>query len=222
MLLAFSPIDPAFVTIDDAKLFFSTRPFLFLGPDSRLKVPKKLFPMSRALFFYMNYDYKEDNIDKKIDYKGDTVVFVKRNLFKIDGKEVDGKFAENFKFYYYNQPKNKHTFLGKMTPYFPVDERLKEETDVLVVRLQQRNALPEAIVKELAGFLLQHYGTMISADFGQWVKENYPALAAAVTTAAAEAALQAQQAAAAAAAAAAASATDSSATTGKGTSAGPR
>lgn len=193
------PVDPPFNTVEDAKLFFSSRPFVFLGPDTRFKVPKKLFPMSRALFFYMNYDYKEDNIDKKIEYKGDTVVMIKRNLFKIDGKEVDGKFAENFRFYYYNQPKNKHTFLGKMQPNFPVDERLKEETDVVVTRMQQKNATPEAIVKELAGFVIQHYGTAFSNDLAEWIVANYPNLSEGVKKAYAEAQVAAAAAAAAAA-----------------------
>jgi hypothetical protein len=194
------PVDPVLASIEDAKLFFSTRPFVFLGPDSRLKVNKKVFPLSRALFFYMNYDFKDDNIDKKIDFKGDTLIMIKRNLFKIDGKEVDGKFAENFKFYYYNQPKNKHHFLGKMTPYFPVDERLKEETDVIVTRMQQSNATPEAIVNELGGFILQHYGTVISGDFTQWIMEIYPALAPGASKAYAQAKAKSDAAAAAAAA----------------------
>jgi hypothetical protein len=150
----------------------------------------------------MNYDFKEDNIDKKLDYKNDTLIMIKRNLFKIDGKEVDGKFAENFKFYYYDQPKNKHTFLGKMTPYFPVDERLKEETDVIVTKLQQINATEEAIVKELGGFILQHYGTVISGDFTQWILEIYPSLSDGASKAYSQAKAEADAAAAAAALAA--------------------
>ena len=132
--------------------------------------------MSKALFFYMNYDYKEDNIDKKMEYKGDTLIFAKRVLFKIDGKEVDGKFGENFKFYYYNQPKNKHTFLGKMQPFFAVDERFKEETDVVVKAQQKLNASPEVIYKEVAGFIAQHYGTVMGSDYFQWMREQYPAI----------------------------------------------
>lgn len=177
------PADPSFFSNAEAKAFFSTRPFVFLGPETRFRMNKKVFPMSRALFFYMNYDFKEDNIDKKIDYRGDTVILAKRALFKIDGKEVDGKYAENFQFYYYNQPKNQHTFLGKMQPYFPVDERLKEETDVLVNRLTLRQATPETIVKELAGFMQQHYGNVWGSDLTQWVKEQYPALAGAADAA---------------------------------------
>lgn len=170
------PVDPPITNVEETKKFFSDSSFVFLGPDTRLKVHKKLFPMSRALFFYINYDYKEDNIDKKIDYKADTLILIKRNLFKIDGKEVDGKFAENYSLYYYSQPKNKHTFLGKMKPFFPVDERLKEETDVLTTRLRQKGATNDVVIKELAGFINQHYGTVISNDFSQWIVETYPVL----------------------------------------------
>jgi hypothetical protein len=171
------PQEPVFKTPEEAKLYFSQRPFLFLGQETRIKMPKGLFPQSRALFFYMNYDYKNDNIDKKIEYKGDTMVLAKRALFKIDGKEVDGKFAENFSFYYYNQPKTKHTFLGKMTPYFPVDERLKEETDILVKILETKNATGTAIYQEVAGFMLSHYGTVVGSDFLEWMKVHYPKIA---------------------------------------------
>lgn len=132
--------------------------------------------MSRAVFFYVNYDFKDDNVDKKLDYKGDTLVFIKKNIFKIDGKEVDGKFADNFKLYYYNQPKNKHTPLGKWIPYFIVDERLKEELDVLIGQLRNRNATDETIVTEVAGFLLTHYGNMVGNDFKQWWRDNYPSI----------------------------------------------
>jgi hypothetical protein len=62
-----------------------------------------------------------------------------------------------------------------MVPYFPVDERLKEETDVIITRLTQKNKPKDEIVKELAGFLNQHYGTVISNDFYQWIQEIYPA-----------------------------------------------
>jgi len=168
------PIDPFFAKVEDAKKFFSERGFILFGPESRIKVPKSLFPLSKALFFYVNYDFKEDNVDKKVDYKADSVIFIKKNIFKIDGKEVDGKFAENWRLYYYFQPKNKHTFLGKFKPVFPVDERLKEETDVLVNMLKAKNATDETIVVELAGYMNQHYGNMIADDFRQWVAEQYP------------------------------------------------
>lgn len=170
------PVTPILETVDQAKVFFASSGFLLFGPDSKIKMPKKVWPFSRALFFYVNYDYKEDNVDKKLDYKGDTLVFIKKNIFKIDGKEVDGKYAENFKLYYYNQPKNKHTFIGKWKPYFVIDERLKEETDVLIAQLKNRKASDETVVSEIAGFLATQYGNMIAEDFKEWMRENYPSI----------------------------------------------
>ena len=89
---------------------------------------------------------------------------------------MDSKYAENFKLYYYNQPKTKHTLIGKWKPVFPLDERLREETDVLINLLNAKKAEDQTLVTELAGFLNQHYGNFESEDFKQWVKENYPTI----------------------------------------------
>ncbi len=172
----FVPVTPIVNSVEIAKAFFASSGFLLFGPDSKIRMDKKVWPFSKAYFFYVNYDYKDDNVDKKLDFKGDTLVFVKKNIFKIDGKEVDGKYAENYKLYYYFQPKNKHTFIGKWKPYFIVDERLKEETDVLVGQLKNLNATDTSIVMGVAGFLATQYGNMIAEDFTQWMKENYPSL----------------------------------------------
>ena len=170
------PVNPELKILEDSRLFFTTRPFLVLGGEMKMSLPKALFPMSKALFFYVNYDFKEDNIDKKIEYKIDSLIIRKRDMFKIDGKEVDSKYAENFKLYYYNQPKTKHTLIGKWKPMFPIDERLREETDVLLNLLKQKNADDTLIVTEMAGFFNQHYGNVESENFKKWIHDNYPTL----------------------------------------------
>lgn len=172
----FIPVMPYLGSVEDAKVYFTSRPFLLFGPDSKIKVNKKAFPMSRALFFYVNYDYKDDNVDKKLDYKADTLIFIKRNIFKIDGKEVDSKYADRFRLYYYNQPKTKITSIGKWSPIFIVDERLKEETDILYNKLKSVNVEDSILVKEFTGFLYDHYGNMIATDLQDWMAEQYPSV----------------------------------------------
>ena len=59
---------------------------------------------------------------------------------------------------------------------FPIDERLREETDALLNLLKKKNADDAVIITELAGFLNQHYGTVEAEDYKLWIRENYPTL----------------------------------------------
>lgn len=160
----------------EMKKYFERDTLLVLGDDLWVKISPKAYPMNEKTFFYIAYnhsDFPDEAINKKLDFKADTLIFDRNTIFKVDDKSIDGLKASNFKLYYYNTEAASSDFISSFLPVFIDDNQLKEEVKVMVDIMKEAGVSDEKIYKETRFFVAEFYGHPDKDDFDDWMKDNF-------------------------------------------------
>jgi len=147
---------------------FAKPAYLVLGGTREVKINIPDYPMSDTNFFYVRYDYQGESINKKLDFREDTLIISKRTLFMIDNKAVDAMLANNFHLYYYNATKETYEFITRFNPKFPDDYELEKQLGVIVQISKESGKLDKDIIKEAKAFLNERYGHFSEDNFSSW------------------------------------------------------
>lgn len=131
-----------------------------------------VFPMSDTQFFYINYIYNSENINKKLDHHGDTLIINKDSLLMVDGKPIKNEDITEMKLMYYTKKNGKVTLItisDSFYPIFPNEKELKSEVDIII------NALPKEAdkLKSVADYIGEVYGKVNNENVAKWYKANY-------------------------------------------------
>lgn len=62
-------------SVVELEQFFKNRQILAFEGTTKLNISNKAFPMDETTFFYLIYNYDEENIPKQLDSSGDTLIF---------------------------------------------------------------------------------------------------------------------------------------------------
>ena len=85
----------------DFNKFFGAQ-FAFLGEDLLIKVSENAYPQNEANFFYIQYQFSGETINKKLGFSGDTLIINKTALLSVDGNAISESDASGYSLYYYN------------------------------------------------------------------------------------------------------------------------
>ena len=145
--------------------------YVILG-QLEVEINSNAFPMSDSQFFYISYVYNSEPINKKLDFKGDTLIINKDSLLKVDGKSIKNEDITEMKLMYYTKSKGKVSIItisDSFYPVFPNEKELKEELNIVL------NALPEKAdkAKAVADYINEVYGKVSSDNVAAWYKKNY-------------------------------------------------
>ncbi len=87
------------------KGYFGNEPHLVLGGEEKIRVSNKAFPLNKENFFFINYQYKGEDVNKKLPYesgqKGDYFLINQDRLFRINGEKISEKGIQDFRLFYY-------------------------------------------------------------------------------------------------------------------------
>ncbi len=137
--------------------------YLVLG-TSKLKINEKSFPMNEQAFFFMKYQYNGEAINKKLSYDGDKLVIDKEEIFKVDGKPIDGSGIETVELFYLNG-KTKTT-INSFNLKFGNDDELSTELKIILTELD--NADEKAVLDEITSYLNEYYGKPDKTNLKSW------------------------------------------------------
>ncbi|SNS51644.1 hypothetical protein SAMN05421640_0481 [Ekhidna lutea] len=109
----------------DFQKHFNEGPIALLGDSYFVSVSSSAFPMSESKFFYVQYQYANETINKKLDNDGENLVFDLKEFFSIDGNSINPEMVKDAKLLYYNTEEQASTFITKMDLAYVSDEQLK-------------------------------------------------------------------------------------------------
>ena len=98
----------------DMKLYFAESPYVWAGNYIVLRVSKAAFPMDENNFFFIRYSWKGDQINKKLDFEDDKLIFSKEEVFKVDGVEIDPFSTGNFELFYYKSVEEESSMITEI------------------------------------------------------------------------------------------------------------
>ena len=172
--------------------------YLILGDSCEVKLSSKAFPMNRDTFFFIQYMYEGEVVNKKLGFEGKYLIISKKTLFTVIFEE-DEKYGvdtiiqispeqiKEFKFRYYNQGKD-FLFIDTSQPddlqkreFIPIklvfldDEELREKISFFLNALT--TTFPEdnqdKLLGRIKGFLQVYYkGKIEEKNFKKWIERN--------------------------------------------------
>ncbi|MFL5753149.1 MAG: hypothetical protein ACJ76F_07075 [Bacteroidia bacterium] len=157
----------AIINVVDLQNMF-TGNFVVLG-KMKMHINKDNFPMSESNFFYLRYKYKGEDINKKLAFEGEKLIFDKEQILLVDGKPVAGPDAPEYKLYYTDGKSSQ--LINSFNLVMPETEALKAETGILLTAIGDKNYT--AKVDEFIAYLNDFYGKSNKTNVMDWLKSNF-------------------------------------------------
>jgi len=109
----------------DFEKFFAEEPVAILGDRLATKISSMAYPMNDSKFFYAQYQYEGEAINKKLTNEEDQLIVKPSAFFSIDGNSIDPLDASEIKLFYYNAEAQESTMITPMSFALVSDEDLK-------------------------------------------------------------------------------------------------
>jgi hypothetical protein len=154
--------------IVDMKNYFTGNFMVFDSTNIIVNSPD--FPIDDNNFFYCRYNYNNEVINKKLGFKGDTIVIYKNDLLSIDGKPILSDEVSEIQLFYYKKNENKSVLINTFNPVF-AEESLKEEVQVILDELSNKTYKEK--LDAIVSYLNEFYGKPDEANLKNWLKSKF-------------------------------------------------
>jgi hypothetical protein len=151
------------------QLLHSEARLLLLNGQFRLVLGQQAFPMDETRFFYLEYLWKGEPINKKLRFAADTLIIDWKEVYTVDGQPIDPSDASDYCFLrYYDMNKAEVTAYPDLEqPIYLVRTPMDElEAEVRMILAGEKG---EHIVK-VANYLKAMYGQAGGPDIEDWLK----------------------------------------------------
>ena len=134
----------------------------------KLPISAESFPQNEKEFFYLKYKYNKEVIAKKLSFDGDSLVFDRNEIFRVDGNPIPVEEKEMTLYYKGSEKTYK---INKFTPVFPDLQELKTEVQTLIEHTPSKSA--EEQLEEVGGFLNDFYGKTNRNNLRGWLMKEF-------------------------------------------------
>lgn len=157
------------MTVLDMKNHFKGKYVLF--DEINLKINEDAFPMDEENFFYIQYVYDGERINKQLPHNEDQLLLIKEEIFKIDGEPISKDDVSEMEVWYMQRDKgNKSTLIGNFEPVLIDNDELVSEIGIIFEVYKDKTW--EEKLNEALSFMNEFYGTPNRESLEEWIKEN--------------------------------------------------
>ncbi|WP_370088753.1 hypothetical protein [Ekhidna sp.] len=109
----------------DFQKHFNDGAVALLGKQYEIEVSPSAFPMAESTFFYAQYQFNGETINKKLGSEENNLIIDLSTFFSVDGNPIDPSQVSDAKLYYHDASKGSSTFITDMNINYVDDETLK-------------------------------------------------------------------------------------------------
>jgi len=135
----------------------------------QLVIDKAAYPMDKDHFFFLRYVYKGEEINKKLDYSGDTLIIDKKGLYTVDGQPIPSPDNTLIRLFYRNG--NESVKLSEFDLIFPDTRQLGAEVKVILESMPNRS--PSQKVAEVKSYIDDQYGKINQENLLSWLDKSF-------------------------------------------------
>lgn len=135
----------------------------------RIHIDSKTYPMDKEHFFFLRYLYKGEEINKKLDYSGDTLVIDKTTLLTVDGNPIPNADNTTIKLFY--RKATESVFISEFDLIFPDMKQLAKETEIILSEIKDKPAKTK--VAEIDSYINEYYGKVQRDNLSEWLKNSF-------------------------------------------------
>lgn len=168
---AVSSRSSSMVSQADIKSYFSDK--LLVIDRLEVKIGSDLYPLDENNFFFVRYTYKGETINKRLPFKGNSLVLDKAEIYVVDGKPIESPDKNELGLYYYRKGSQtpESVFISSFSPAFVKTTDIKPEIAIIVDEFKGKPA--DQIIGEVYDYLTTFYGSIDKAILEKWVKAEF-------------------------------------------------
>jgi hypothetical protein len=126
------------------------------------------FPMDNSHFFFIRYLYKNEKINKKLSYSGDTLFIDKKSLYTVDGNQIPAPDNNAVSLYYMNG--SDIVLINSFNLIFPDMDQLKKEVKVIADEMKGKTFKEK--FNETNSYINDMYGKVYQASLIEWLRNS--------------------------------------------------
>ena len=154
-------------SIEDIANYLTDR-FLLLD-EIEIKVGKKFLPMTDTSFFFLRFKYNSELVNKKLAFKGDTLIFCRSEILKIDNQPITSFDTPAVTLYY--KIGQDFAMIAKFEMIMPDCNELQKELTAIFEGIKTQ---PVSVKKtEAEAYLSTFYAKPEANDFENWLNNNF-------------------------------------------------
>lgn len=162
-------------SLEDLQDYFCEAPYIFLDSIAKIRINQKTYSQNGAQFFYFHFIWKgpngEETIDKKLEYKKDTLILRQSTIFKVDKKPIQQKDVRDYTLMYYNRGELQK--VGLFNVVFPDQDKMKSEVKIMV-DIYNRTKTPVSVIQgDVEAYIRQFYGSIDKINLTHWLNLNF-------------------------------------------------
>lgn len=147
--------------------------FLVIGDSIEIKISPEVYKMNDNQFFYVSYIYNNERINKRLNFKHDTLILNEKEIYTIDGKSFNPSKPLNMIFYYYDQTLKVPVsyLIQEFCPIFISIEKFRRDVEDIV---NQNKENPINIIAEKVNAALRiKYGKFHNTNLLKCLKYEF-------------------------------------------------
>jgi hypothetical protein len=134
-----------------------------------IEMDEKNFPMDNDHFFFFRYIYKAEEINKKLNYSGDSLIIDKKSLFTVDGNPIPRPDNTSIRLFYSNESESIQ--VNEFDLIFPDIKQLKEEIQIILSEIKGKTVKEK--IEEINSFINEFYGKVNRENLISWLEDNF-------------------------------------------------
>lgn len=156
----------------DLKELFAENTFTLLGRQTKIILDQGVYPMSADNYFVCRFQHQGVQVNKKLPFAGDTLIFDVNRIYTVNGKFVKPEEAGEAELYYYKVQSKSTVFIGSFVPVYIPEDVLQKELQTLTNVLKSLNTPRQEIDQQLHEHIQSLYGVTDKSILSQWVSEH--------------------------------------------------
>jgi len=161
-------------SMDDLRDYFCIAPYIFLDSIAKIRINPKTYAQNGAQFFYFHFNWKKEgkseSVDKKLEFKRDTLILRQNTIFKVDKKPIDQRDVSDYKLMYYNR--GELIDVGYFNVVFPDQDKMRQEIKIMV-DIHNKNKVPSSVIhSDVEAYIRQFYGSIDKINLIHWLHRN--------------------------------------------------
>jgi len=154
-------------TLVDLKNQFSDR-YVVLEKQY-LPINSSNFPMDNNHFFFLRYIYKGEEINKKLSFRGDTLILDKENLYTVDGNQIPN--PDNTAITLFYMKGSEYVLINNFNLIFPDLKQLTKEVQIILDEIKEKPVREK--MGEVDSFIKEFYGNVHRDNLISWLKSSF-------------------------------------------------
>jgi hypothetical protein len=144
-------------SVEGAQELFAEREFVLLD-SNWVYFNESLFPLAESRFFYINYTYNGESINKKLPQDGQLVLLVRNDIFSIDEKPIDEDSVTQFGLFYYSAERQTSEKISSIQFNLETNDKYVDEIALLLEKPGFQNKPEEELERALSNYWQYKYG----------------------------------------------------------------